>query len=413
MKAEILSIGTEITTGQNLDTNSQWLSRQLSALGIHTGFHTTVADDRGDNVAAFRAATSRAALVIATGGLGPTADDLTREVVAALAGVPLVEDAAALEHLRGLFAARNRTMPDRNRVQASFPRGATIVPNPEGTAPGIWLEVGEALLLCLPGVPREMRTMFEGWALPRLAARFGGGRATVFRVVKCFGSGESNVEERLGDMIRRGRDPEIGITASEATISLRIVAHGATPAEAAAKAEPDVRAIREKLGELVFGEGTDELQGAVGALLAAKGRTVATAESCTGGLVGHLLTEVPGSSAYYLGGVVAYANEAKIAHLGVAPELIARHGAVSAEVARALAAGARGKFGADYGLGITGVAGPGGGTAEKPVGMVHVAVAGPKEIRHALYNWPAERSAVKLRGAKAALNLLRLMLLAE
>jgi nicotinamide-nucleotide amidase len=273
------------------------------------------------------------------------------------------------------------------------------------------MDVRGSVVVCLPGVPREMFAMFSDWAAPRIRARFGGDRAIVFRTLRCFGSGESHIETLLGDLIRRGRDPEIGITASEATISLRILATGATPEEAAAKAAPDAAFIRERLGFLVYGEDDDELHTVVGSMLVERGETVATAESCTGGLIGHLLTETPGSSRYFFGGVVAYSNEAKTAFVDVPAETIAAHGAVSPETAAALASGCRKRFGTDYGIGVTGIAGPDGGTSEKPVGLVYVALAHAGGVEIGQYNWPAERSAVKLRSAKTALNLLRLHML--
>jgi nicotinamide-nucleotide amidase len=411
MNAEILSIGTELLLGRNLDTNSQWLSARLSELGVPVACHTTIGDDRAVNVEAFRAAAARSALVLVTGGLGPTLDDLTREVLAEVAGVSLVLDQQSLEHIEAMFARRSRPMPARNRVQAMIPQGSIVIPNPNGTAPGIWMEVGGSVFVCLPGVPKEMYPMFTDWVAPRLAERFGGGRATVVRTIRTFGTGESHIEEMLGDMIRRGRDPEVGITASDATITLRIVAHGATPLEAHAKAEPDVAFVRDRLGPLVYGEDDETMADAVGRLVGARKQTLATAESCTGGLIGHMLTEVPGSSAYYLGGFVVYSNQAKTHFCDVPASMIAEFGAVSPQVAEALAVGVRSRFKADFGIGVTGVAGPGGGTPTKPVGLVYIAVADADGVEVLQSNWPADRSTVKIRSAKSALNLLRLRLL--
>ena len=411
MNAEIISIGTELLLGRNLDTNSQWLSARLSEIGVIVTHHTTVGDDRADNVSAFRVAIQRSSLVIATGGLGPTLDDLTRQVVAEVAGVPLVLDEPSLKRIEEMFARRSRPMPERNRTQAYFPEGATPIPNHNGTAPGIWMEIGNAVVVCLPGVPKELYPMFADWTAPRIRDRFGGGRATVVRTIRTYGTGEAHIEEMLGDLIARGRDPEVGITASEATITLRIVARGDTPEEAAAKAAPDVAFIRERLGTLIYGEEDDDLASAVGTLLAEKGRTLATAESCTGGLIGHMLTEVPGSSRYYLGGFVVYSNEAKTNFCDVPAEMIAEHGAVSSQVAEALAKGVRAKFASDYGIGVTGVAGPGGGTEEKPVGLVYIAVADANGCEILKSSWPADRSSIKIRSAKSALNVLRLRLM--
>lgn len=421
MKTEIISIGSELTSGQNLDTNAQWLSRRLSSVGFDVGFHTTVGDNRAENLAVFQTALERAEVILVTGGLGPTADDLTREVLADLAGVELVLDPNSLSHLQEMFRKRNRPMPERNRVQAYFPSGSTPIPNAMGTAPGIWMErprpvspaprQATAIIVCLPGVPAEMFPMFNDWVLPRLLARGGGGKATVHHTLRCFGAGESHIEEKLGDMIRRGRYPEVGITASEGTISLRVTATAETPELARQQIEPDTAFIRAKLGDLIFGENDDELYTVVAQLLADRRLTLATAESCTGGLVGHLLTEVAGISSHYLGGVVSYSNEAKRDLLGVPADLLATHGAVSEQVAAAMAEGCRRRFGSDLALAITGIAGPGGGTPQKPVGLVHVALAHTEGIRAGRYDWAAGRSSIKIRAAKTALNLLRLHLL--
>lgn len=411
MNAEILSIGTELLLGRNLDTNSQWLSARLSEMGVVVTHHTTVGDDRSDNVAAFRTAIGRSSLIVTTGGLGPTQDDLTREVLADVAGVPLVLDEPSLQQIEAMFSRRGRPMPERNRTQAYFPQGATVIPNPNGTAPGIWMDVGGAVVVCLPGVPKEMFPMFRDWCAPRIRDRFGGGRATVVRTLRTYGTGESHIEEMLGNLIARGRDPEVGITASEATISLRIVSRGLTPEEAVAKAEPDVRFIRERLGVFVYGEEDEDLAAVVGRMLAERNQTLATAESCTGGLIGHQLTEIPGSSKYYLGGLVVYSNDAKVKFCGVPEAMLAAHGAVSPQVAEALAMGVRERFSSDYGIGVTGVAGPGGGTEDKPVGLVYIAVADKNGCEVLKSNWPADRSSIKIRSAKSALNLLRLRML--
>jgi nicotinamide-nucleotide amidase len=413
MKAEIIAIGSELVSGQSLDTNSQWLDRGLAGVGVTSHFHTTVGDDLDEDVATIRIATGRADLVLISGGLGPTQDDLTREALALVAGVPLVEDAGALEAIRAMFARRNRPMAERNRVQALLPLGAEMLPNRVGTAPGVWMRVGGAVVACLPGVPSEMRIMFDEQVIPRLRALGGLGRVIVHHKINLFGRGESDIEADAMDLTARGRNPEVGITAHEATISFRITADGADEDEARRNLGPTIALIRQRFGDLVIGEGADDLAEALVAHLARTRTTLATAESCTGGLIAQMITALPGVSPYYLGGAVSYSNHAKVELLGVAPDLIEAHGAVSPEVAEAMAVGARNRLGADLGLSVTGIAGPTGGTPEKPVGLVYLglATADGTQTRRLDIGPEQPRDVIQRRSAKHALNFARLALL--
>jgi nicotinamide-nucleotide amidase len=408
MKAEIISIGSELTSGQNLDTNCQWLSRRLAEIGIAVGFHTTVADDLPDNVEVFREAIGRAELVIASGGLGPTLDDLTREALAQAAGVELVLHPESLRHIEEMFARRNRAMPERNRVQAMLPAGAEAIFNRSGTAPGIWMQVGKSLVVAMPGVPSEMFVMYQEQVQPRLLQMGLGGGVLVQRKINCFGAGESAVEEKVADLTKRGHVPEVGITVHDATISLRILARAANLAEAQAQIAPVEATIRERLRSLVFGTEEEDLQDAVVRMLTEKRLTLSTAEGMTGGLLASRLAAVPGASVVFRGGLVAYDNRLKTEMLAVLPELIAEHGVVSPQVAEAMAVGCRTRFRTDLAVSTVGIAGPGGATADKPVGTVYVGLAWDGGASTHTWSWLGTRGEVQSRTAKLALNRVRL-----
>jgi nicotinamide-nucleotide amidase len=410
MHAEVISIGSELTSGQNLDTNSQWISRRLGSIGIPVLFHTTVADDLAANIAVFSAASRRADLVIATGGLGPTQDDLTREAVAQAAGVELEFHEALLASIRAMFEQRGRVMPERNRVQAYLPAGAEVIPNLNGTAPGIWMQLGRAWLAALPGVPRELYAMFDEQVLPRLTTLGMGGGVALVRKIHAIGAGESVVEEKLGDVTARGRIPEVGITASDAVITLRITAFAATETETLALVAPTEATIRERLGDLIYGTDDERLEDVVLQSLSRRSLTIGTAESITAGLVAAMLGRVPGASAHLLGGVVAYSNDVKRDVLDVPESLLREHGAVSAPVAEAMAVGARKLLKTDLAVSTTGIAGPTGATATKPVGLVYFGLAWPDGVIATKVNWFGTREEIQRRAALSALNMVRLHL---
>jgi len=415
-RAEILSIGSELTSGANLDTNSQWISRQLALIGVEVGWHTTIPDDPQINRETFELAAKRAGLVIISGGLGPTQDDLTRETLAALAGVELVFHEPSWNAILEMFQKRNRVCPDRNKVQAFFPKGSVPLPNPAGTAPGIWMLWGSTLFVALPGPPRELAAMWHQEVLPRLnamdlAAHGLGGGCIARKSIRTFGAGESAVEEKLLDLTRRGADPEVGITASNAIISLNISARGKTPEEAWDRIAPIEATIRERLGELVFGADEESLEAAVANLLKSKGLTVAFAESITCGKTAALLGRVPGISEHLVGSLVVYQPQAKQILLGYPDELLGREDCVGPDTAAFLAGAVRRKLGADIGVAVVGYAGPGDGGPGKPAGLVHCAVDGGELRLSHTQHWHGSRTEIQERAAMGALNQLRLELM--
>ncbi len=415
MIAEVISIGDELTSGQRLDTNCQWLSQRLGELGVQVMYHTTVADDLAANVAVFRAAVDRADVVVATGGLGPTADDLTREALASVAGVPLVLDEASLDYIAGLFARFKRDMPESNRVQALFPEGSRVIPNKNGTAPGIWTQIarsggGTCHVFALPGVPAEMFEMFSHTIVPAVTSLTGAARVIRHRRIKCFGAGESHVEQMLPDLIRRGRQPSVGITVHAATITLRITAMGATPEECRIFMEPTAATICQCLGSLVFGEEDDELEDAVVRLLEQTGRTLVTVEVGTAGAVAEWLSRAAGGRHHYLGGQVLHSPAMLVQSLGASRDLLEQFGPTSREVAEALAASVRRQSDADYALVIGPFPEAGASNADVPF---HFALAGPDKVTVKAASLLGHPSIWIPRAGKAALNLLRLTLLGE
>jgi len=403
-RAAILSTGDELTTGRIVDTNSSWIADRLFALGIDVTAVLTVGDYPDRLAWAWRHAFAVADVVISTGGIGPTADDLTNEVLAGVLGVPLVEDAASAERIRQLFAAFGREMPLNNLKQALMPAGAVVIPNGLGTAPGYRVLHGTSHGVVLPGVPREMKPMVEETVLPWLRG-LRGGEVYLSRVFQTFGVTESGLDELVAGVV----DPAEGRLAFRASfpeVSLRLVVHG-RPDEADARLEAISARLRERLGSYVYGEGATTLEEVVGRLLRERGLTVGLAEGCSGGLVAHRLTGVPGSSGYLHGAVVAYGNAAKQSILGVQPETLAGEGAVSEKVAAEMAAGARRLLATDLGLAMTGIAGPEGGTSAKPVGTVVLALASAQGVATRRYQLWGARDWVKLLASQIALDWLR------
>jgi len=414
MNAEIVAIGDEITSGQLLDTNTQWLSQRLEEMGIRVLYHSTVGDELDPCADTFRRAISRAEVVISTGGLGPTADDLTREAVAKAVDVPLVADRDALAHIRDMFARRNRQMPPRNEQQAMFPKGSRMVENPNGTAPGIDLDVprpgaGACRVFALPGVPAEMKEMWH-CTLADALRQIGGPRSVVRHLrIKCFGAGESQVEAMLPDLIRRGRTPRVGINASRNTIILRITAEGADEQACYAAMEPTIATIRECLGNLVFGKDDDELQDAVVRLLVAREKTLATAEWGTAGLVAQWLDGAADSQACYQGGLVAASDANLMNLLDVDLKLLAAQSPASPTVVEAMAAGCRRRFGSDYALAVGSF--PRFDPAAAVPKPVFIALADSRGVRVKGYPHAGHPALLKILCAKRALNMARLALM--
>jgi len=409
-KASIVSIGNELLIGQTISTNASYLSERLLSIGILVSSSYTIGDDIDSIVRALKLASSDADIVIATGGLGPTDDDLTRQASAKFLGTELQLQSKLLQHIQGFFASRGRQMPEKCKVQAYIPVGAKAIDNNMGTAPGIIAEAEGKLLVALPGVPVEMKQMFEESVLPQLQ-QFAGGQAVVVKKLNCFGKGESEIAELLGELMQRGRNPLINCTAEHGIIALTVIATAKDKTQAQQMAEKDEKLLRNILGELVYGTDEQSLAEVVGEKLAQQDKTIAIAESCTGGTLAKLLTDIPGASRYFTYGWVTYSNDAKISELGIPADVIDKHGAVSEQAAQAMAQHARKKADTDFAIAITGIAGPAGGTEQKPVGLVYISVDSDSGYETKRFIFSHDRKSIRLRAALTAINMLRLKLL--
>jgi len=409
MQVELLSVGTELLLGQIVDTNAAHLAGKLSELGVNVYHKTTVGDNAERLAAALRICLGRSDVVLATGGLGPTKDDITAAVVAQVMGVRLAEDEATSEKIRSFARQRRIQLLDSLLKQAFVPEGAQVVPNPVGTAPGFILARDSKAVIALPGVPAEMKAMAGQTVLPYLARRVqeeSGGSVILSRVLRLAGIGESQAEAELADLIEKQTNPTMAPYAKTYEVHLRVTARAPNRTEAEALIAPVETEIRRRLGDHVYGADEETLEAIIGGMLRSAGLTLAVAESCTGGLIGHRITNVPGSSDYFLAGLTTYRNESKAKLIHVPEDTLAAHGAVSAETAAAMAAGVRRATGADVGLSSTGIAGPTGGTRTKPVGLVYLGRSDESETVTEEVRLRGDRLMIKERAAQLALFLL-------
>jgi len=406
LKAELIFTGSELIQGRVLNSNAQYLGRRLSEINIEVTLHITVGDNFEKLGQVVRQALERADLIIITGGLGPTTDDLTKETVAQVLGIPMVLDEKSLAGIREFFQHRGMPMPESNSKQAYFPQGATILPNTRGTAPGVLIEKGNKIIALLPGPPHELTAMFENSLVPLLSKRAGAGAVTRSKTVKVTGISESSVQDLIKDLGGQG-NPGITYLARPGQVQVRVTARAPSADQAEKMVKELSEKVRYRLEEYVFSCDGEAIEYVVGKQLLKTGISLAVAESCTGGLITARLTDVPGSSGYFMGGVVAYSNEVKKLLLGVAPEIIDRYGAVSKQTAVAMAEGVRNLIRSSLGLAVTGIAGPDGGTPAKPRGLVYISLASIEGTSCREFRFPGDRLAVRLGTVNAALNMVK------
>lgn len=410
MDAEIIGVGSELLLGQISNTDAQYISQKLSQLGINVFYHTVVGDNKNRLKEALEIASRRADLIFTTGGLGPTMDDLTKETIADFLGLNMFLHEESIEAIKGYFAKRGRTMSQNNNKQACFPEGAKIMPNNHGTAPGAIVENKGKVFIILPGPPGELQPMFEDYVIPYLERK--SKEQITSRVLKVYGMGESVMEEKIKDLIINQSNPTIAPLAGSSELTIRITAKTARGEDPYKLIQPLEEKVRQRLGDLVYGVDDDTLESVVLRLLVESKKTIATAESCTGGLIAKRITSIPGASQAFIEGVVSYSNQSKTERLGVSEATLAKNGAVSPETAEEMVRGILETTGADLGVAVTGIAGPGGGTANKPVGLVYIGI-GDKEGHFTVnsYNFLGGRKKVQEMAASMALDSIRRRLL--
>lgn len=410
MNVEIIGVGSELLLGQIANTDAQYISQRLSELGINVYYHTVVGDNHQRLLEALKIASGRADVIITTGGLGPTLDDLTKETVAEYLGLPLVLHQPSVEAIKEYFKKRNRVCTDNNLKQAMFPEQAIVLPNSEGTAPGAIIEKDDKIYIVLPGPPYELKPMFDNCVMPYLEQK--SGQKIFSRVLKIYGMGESVVEEKIKDLLVHQSNPTIAPLVSFGEVTLRLTVKCERSEDPWPMIQPVEDEIRRRLGDVVYGVDQDTLESVVVDLLKKNKATLAIAESCTGGLIANRITNVPGSSEVFIEGVVTYSNESKVKRLGVSEWTLKQYGAVSAETAQEMVKGILEKSGAEIGISVTGIAGPGGGTPNKPVGLVYIGIGQRNgEVKVQQYNFKGSREQIKRSVSSAALDSVRRLLL--
>ena len=407
MIVELVSTGTELLLGQIVNTNAPYLAQRLNDMGYDVLYQSTVGDNRKRMAQVMMTALGRADIVITSGGLGPTQGDITKETTAELLGLEMHIHQPSVQHIRAFFEKRRLPMPENNLRQAMMPAGAIILENRRGTAPGVVLEKDGKIIIHLPGPPTELEHMFETSVVHYLNRQYGQQGTIVSRVLRTIGLGESSMEEKIREYILSQHNPTIALLARNGEIHIRLTAKATTLVQSNELLDALENKLRERIGEYIFGTDATSLEQTIGSLLLKNKMQIAVAESCTGGALSARITDVPGSSEYFMGGVISYSNESKASFLGVAPEIISLHGAVSPQTAVAMAKAVCSKFSADIGIGITGIAGPGGGSAEKPVGLVYIAISGPYGDEYTENRFTGQRTAIKSRAVIAALDMIR------